>query len=413
MEWSAAVTVDKAASAPVYRQVADVLRAAIVGGRLASGAAVGDERALAVRLGLSRMTVRKAISTVVAEGLVSRVRGRGSFVAAAQRPGGAGARVAGRLRIALLAPFAQGDLAGRQFYFRIFQGMQAAVCEWAQTPLMTAPAGSGSGDGAPGPTIELIYREVSAGPGGISAPEDVARVQQLVAALNADTSIDLVALLGIADRRLLAGLGSLAKPVVLIDSSWPEGGSPADKAGLENRICCQAAVEHLIQLGHRSIGLLNFVPDTQAAQTRREAYLAALAKYGLTAPTGGILAVELNGTAAFGAMRNVLAGPTAVSAATRPTAWFCASDELALGLMAAAREGGVNIPGQLSVVGFGDLGQFAWPPLTSVRVPIEELGRRAVCLCVRRWLQPAAPVETVVLPGELVVRGTSAPVRGG
>jgi LacI family transcriptional regulator len=78
--------------------------------------------------------------------------------------------------------------------------------------------------------------------------------------------------------------------------------------------------------------------------------------------------------------------------------------------MAAAKDAGYSVPGDFSVTGFGDLGMFTWPPLSTVRIPIETMGARAIEWIERRRVEPTAPVVEAVVTTEFMQRGSCAPV---
>jgi LacI family transcriptional regulator len=96
------------------------------------------------------------------------------------------------------------------------------------------------------------------------------------------------------------------------------------------------------------------------------------------------------------------------------TAVLAGNDLLALGCIDALREAGLECPRDVSVVGFNDMDWSArfWPPLTTVRVPHHDLGMAAADLLLERLAEPAIPARHVVLPVELVVRGSTAPPAG-
>ncbi len=89
-----------------------------------------------------------------------------------------------------------------------------------------------------------------------------------------------------------------------------------------------------------------------------------------------------------------------------PTAIFASNDEIALGVMEAARECGLHLPGDLSIIGFDDipLAQRVHPQLTTVRQPLEEIGRQATLLLLHYIAQPDAAIEHITLPTELMLR---------
>ena len=96
----------------------------------------------------------------------------------------------------------------------------------------------------------------------------------------------------------------------------------------------------------------------------------------------------------------------------RPTAVFCYDDLTAMGALAAARSAGVSVPGDLSVVGFDDLfvSSYTAPPLTTIRQPMKEMGRRAAEILLA-LLRGEVAERKVMFQGTLVVRESTAPAR--
>ncbi|MDF2554591.1 MAG: LacI family transcriptional regulator [Microbacterium sp.] len=161
------------------------------------------------------------------------------------------------------------------------------------------------------------------------------------------------------------------------------------------------ATRHLIELGHRNIYHLTGPQDWIEAEARMRGFLEEMSAHDIptTAPILG------DWTAEFGyyAGRELLR-------VRDFTAVFSSNDQMALGLMHAIRDEGLDVPGDISVVGFDDIPEAAhfWPPLTSVRQDFAELGRR----CVDLLLGPADGVEpaaSTIVP-ELVVRRSTGPV---
>jgi DNA-binding LacI/PurR family transcriptional regulator len=162
-----------------------------------------------------------------------------------------------------------------------------------------------------------------------------------------------------------------------------------------------AAFRHLLELGHRRIGHLAAAFDAPTFQLREAARRRVLADAGLD-PGAQPRAVT---PIAIDEARDA-AGPLLTE---RPTAVFCDDDIIAAGLYLAARESGVRIPDELSVIGFDDM-DFARvldPPLTTVALDGEQLGASAFELLEARMAGRRAR-RRVVLPAELLVRGSTA-----
>lgn len=162
------------------------------------------------------------------------------------------------------------------------------------------------------------------------------------------------------------------------------------------------ATRHLIDRGHRRIGLISGPPQFSTAALRHAGYVTAHADAGLP------LAAELVQIASFELESGIAAARALLSLRDRPTAILAANDYVALAAMSVAREAGMRIPEHLAIVGYNDvpLASMLPIPLSSVSVPLLEMGRLAVELLLRRLAGDI--VESVVLPVTLVERASSA-----
>jgi LacI family transcriptional regulator len=188
-------------------------------------------------------------------------------------------------------------------------------------------------------------------------------------------------------------------PVDLPDSDLVSVGATNWAGGL-------AATEHLISLGHRRIAVIGGPREMLCSQARIDGYRAALERGGLEADPALIQYGDFRHEAGFRAARRLL------EPADRPTAIFAGSDEQAMGVYEAARQAGLGIPADLSVVGFDDLPLCQWlsPPLTTVRQPLEEMGRIAARTLFQQLDGEPLVSPRVELATELRVRlSTAAP----
>lgn len=199
-------------------------------------------------------------------------------------------------------------------------------------------------------------------------------------------------------------------PLVVIDPV--EVGLQADESVLSvsatNWSGGMQATEHLLQLGHRRIGLVGGLPASRPAEHRLHGYLAAMQRAGLE-PEPEL--IELAGFAyedgrdAAGRMLDLPEPPTAIVAGC---------DISALGVMEASRLRGLRLPDDLSIVGFDDSLAASWssPQLTTVRQPVREMGRAALreLLASVRGLAPET--HHLELSTALVVRDSTARPRG-
>jgi LacI family transcriptional regulator, xylobiose transport system transcriptional regulator len=205
-----------------------------------------------------------------------------------------------------------------------------------------------------------------------------------------------------AQRRRLTERGI---PFAIVDSA---GDPPADVAsvGSANWSGGLAATRHLIELGHTRIGAITGPEDMMCSLARLDGYRSAMASAGLTVDPAwtrfGSFYVEGGRDAAL----------PMLSSANAPTAIFAGNDLQALGVYEAAREHGLRVPDDLSVVGFDDIAPARWvsPPLTTVHQPLRRMGAEAARIVLRA---PAAGDEAprLDLATHLVVRGSTAPAH--
>jgi LacI family xylobiose transport system transcriptional regulator len=204
-----------------------------------------------------------------------------------------------------------------------------------------------------------------------------------------------------------AQLTTRSIPFVVVDPAGdPAEGVPA--IGSANWNGGLAATRHLLELGHRRIGVIGGPTRLLCSRARIDGYRAAMETAGV--PIDPAL-VRSGNFHIEGGYDN---GLVLLRLARPPTAIFAGSDLQALGLYEAARELGVRIPGDLSVVGYDDLPVAVWagPPLTTIRQPLIEMAEAAARLVVSisRGERPAN--LRVDLATSLVVRQSTAPARG-
>lgn len=174
----------------------------------------------------------------------------------------------------------------------------------------------------------------------------------------------------------------------------------------DNRQGVSAALDHLIQLGHRRIGLIAAPQTTMTGQERLLAARAALRRHHLSIDDALVaVADSFSEASGYRAARRLLVDGEPL------TAIFCANDLIALGAIRFAREFGLAVPDDLSVVGFNDIPQSELfdPPLTTVHVPQEEMGVLAAALLIDQLEGRHVERRHIVLETELVVRGSSGP----
>ncbi|NUP01964.1 MAG: substrate-binding domain-containing protein, partial [Nonomuraea sp.] len=165
------------------------------------------------------------------------------------------------------------------------------------------------------------------------------------------------------------------------------------------------ATQHLLSLGHRRIAYIGGPPNSACNQARLHGYRAAMEAEGAPELPGYVRA------GLFHYQDGLMNGACVLDLPQPPTAIFAGCDEIALGIMEAARARGLRIPEDLSIVGFDDtqIARMASPQLSTVRQPLREMGRAALRTALRLAAGERIDSHHVELATELVVRGSTAP----
>ncbi|MBW7881486.1 MAG: LacI family DNA-binding transcriptional regulator [Caldilineaceae bacterium] len=170
-----------------------------------------------------------------------------------------------------------------------------------------------------------------------------------------------------------------------------------------------AAVDHLVELGHRDIAFIGGYYTRGVAVGRWLGYQEALLKHGVALQQAYMVETDVSTQGGQAAMERLLALPN------RPSAVLTVNDLVALGAINSCRRHGIEVPRGISIVGFDDIpfAALSIPPLTTVAQPAYELGARAAELVLRRMREPTAPSVQAVLNCQLVIRQTTAPLHTG
>ncbi|WP_022684150.1 LacI family DNA-binding transcriptional regulator [Sphingobium bisphenolivorans] len=229
----------------------------------------------------------------------------------------------------------------------------------------------------------------------LSGEERFAILDRLVAALRPD-GVFLVPPLS-DDTRLLQRLSELRLPCARIAGSVV---AESFNIPTPERSTGRMVADHLISLGHEHIGVITPPARHKAALRRVEGFRDGLAARGL--PGDETLFVE----GAFDFASGIAAGEALLGRQPRPTAIFATNDDMALGVLTLAHRIGLRVPEDLSVVGFDDTpaGLTAWPPLTTVRQPLEAMGGAVIDALT------GSATEAPAFEFQLVLRNSSGPV---
>ena len=178
---------------------------------------------------------------------------------------------------------------------------------------------------------------------------------------------------------------------------------------IDNVAAAKEATNYLISQGHRRIAMIYGQASSLLTKDREYGYRAAMKQARLAIEEGWVVEGELSIEGAIRATRKLL------NHQHRPTAVFCANDEMAIGCLHAVKSAGLHVPDDISVIGFDDIryAEVTDPPLTTIGQPAEEIGERVMYrLC--REIEDGRNGETTpeIVPHELIVRQSVAGPAG-
>jgi LacI family transcriptional regulator len=224
---------------------------------------------------------------------------------------------------------------------------------------------------------------------------------------------------GVAECLILAGTNydnfveaveALEVPYVVLSNHYvtEKATEPFDRVGWDDLLGPYEATKYLVTLGHRHIW---YIGDTALPwyKARYAAYARAMEESGLD-PLGQTVGLSDNYYANGYACAEVI-----LEKGYPVTAIFAAYDEIALGAWDALRKHGLEVPRDVSLIGYGDedAAQFRVPPLTTVRVDRVRVGRELAQMAIEKLKAPGRPVPESVVPVTLIKRGTTRPVLAG
>ncbi|HEX6337467.1 MAG TPA: LacI family DNA-binding transcriptional regulator [Jiangellaceae bacterium] len=223
--------------------------------------------------------------------------------------------------------------------------------------------------------------------------------------LRARASDGVILVTSTLESPLLTELQRHDIPLVAVD---PVGGPTleAPTIGATNWAGGLAAMEHVLALGHRRIGIIAGPPEVLCSRARLDGYRAALAAAGVDSDDVPVEEGDFSNQSGFDCARTLL-----TMAPGPPTAIVASSDQMAFGAYEALRQHGLRIPDDVTVVGFDDLPESRWssPPLTTVRQPLAEMGALAARTVLRLAAGEDVDSPRVELATSLIERESSAP----
>ena len=356
MHVSNLAALDRSSAVPLHQQLSRALAAQIAEGQYRPGAAIPPERQLCSLYGVSITTVRQAVLDLADKGLVERAVGRGTFVLAA-RPRG--------LRIGLLSTH---DLA---------------ISQESMTPIVAAMQ---EATGVAGSSLLHIHQDA---PGPIAGfLGDVLRRRE-ADALILFTHQPLHA-------EDVTELASGGVPYVVFNRYLEE--TPLNCVVMDDREAAERGVDYLWKLGHRRIVHVAGQQHITVGRDRAAGYRGAMRRRGLEP---WVIDAGWPMDAGYAAAEVLLKAPE------RPTAVLASADGAAIGVIHAARRAGLEVPRDLSVMGFGHLpgSDLVDPPLTTMGYDRPAIGRETIAALLQ-MVERGEDVGKVVVPAVFVERAS-------
>ncbi len=348
------------AATPKYVQVEMHIKAQIKSRQITEK--LPGERSLASDLGYSYMTIRKAIENLVNEGILYREPTKGTFVSNRQWKGPK-TRTIGYFLDSRIA----GGLAS-PYYSLMFNAIEKETAASGYSLVYFTDANRGN--------LRKSLRKLD----GVIA-SSFPRVEQFIQEIKQSV------------------------PVIAIDNS------PADKSIpsviVDNFSAEAEAVEYLCSIGHRRVGFMTGLEDSDVGRNRYEGYKTGLARHGIEPDQ--VLMFRGNYTFRSG----VSGAEYLLDLEDRPTAIICANDSMALGTLSSLHKMELGVPEDISVIGFDDIdiASHVTPALTTIKAPVEKIAAHAFTML--KQLIDGKPIDNrhLALDAKLVVRDSTSEVK--
>lgn len=358
--------VDPGVPGPRYLQVVDMLRRRIAAGELPVGTRIPSDRDLAAQMGVSPVTVSRALQRLSEIGMVRREVGRGTFVISC------------------------GPQQKLEVHLRVLFGTGLAP-ETVRTDYYLGPLLRGLIDEASRQGVLFSFGELRSGQG--SSKVESVNNDALIFVTPTERHVDL-----------LQSLYQAKRPFVLLGAHW--GDLPAPSVDSDNFEAGRRVAKRLARLHHRRIAFLGAFADAPNTRDRLLGFKAGLAEVGLPIDQELITVVPDNTKAT---VEEVIQGWMGMHAP--PTAVFAAGYELSVWAYKSILGAGRSIPDDVSLVGFDDNPADFWDqnPITTVIQPLYRMGVEAVRLAlVNRRAFPPNGRSILLLPCRYVERGSTA-----
>ena len=345
---------------PKYIQVKELIRNEIKKGNITDK--LPGERTLAKQLNVSYMTVRKAVAELVEEGILHKLTTRGTFVS--------NRKISPKTTNNIGFLLDEGILDGisSPYYSLIFKALEK-ICKKHGYNLLLF---SDHDDLNPINNQKKIDGVIIC-----NFPRIESKVQEIKNYL----------------------------PIVLLDNIASDKSIPS--VTIDNFNGCYKATEHLIKAGHKRIGFVSGLLDSDVCKDRLLGYSSALANNNIKNNKSLIYRGDYSYESGENAAKHFLA------LKKHPTAIVCANDSMAIGLSKVLREQGLEIPKDISIIGFDDIevASRIFPTLTTVAAPIQELAQQSFELLLASINGIDIDYRHIILPGNLILRNSTLTLK--
>lgn len=345
---------------PKYLIVEDKIRHAIKNKEFVDK--LPGERTLAKEYGFSYMTIRKAIDNLVTEGVLYKVPTRGAFIAD---------RKTAKKKTNVIGYFLDNNIVAgltSPYYSLIFDALEKQATKHGYS---------------------LIY---------FSDFEDTSSIKRMA-------RVDGV--IASCFPRIESTIHEINNtiPMVVIDNSSSDKTIPS--IIIDNFNAVTDTLDYLYKLGHRRIGFMTGLQDSDVGKNRYEGYKSGLASHGLK--FNKKLVYQGN----FSYESGLAGADYFLSLKNPPTAIMCANDSMAIAALGKIIQGGSSVPDDISIIGFDDIAVASQihPPLTTISAPIGEIAELAVDMLISQIQNREIVNKHIALPAKLIKRSTCADVK--
>lgn len=320
------------------------------------------ERTLAKEYGFSYMTIRKAIDNLVTEGVLYKVPTRGAFIAD---------RKTAKKKTNVIGYFLDNNIVAgltSPYYSLIFDALEKQATKHGYS---------------------LIY---------FSDFEDTSSIKRMA-------RVDGV--IASCFPRIESTIHEInnTMPMVVIDNSSSDKTIPS--IIIDNFNAVTDTLDYLYKIGHRRIGFMTGLQDSDVGKNRYEGYKSGLASHGLK--FNKKLVYQGN----FSYESGLAGADYFLSLKNPPTAIMCANDSMAIAALGKIIQGGSSVPDDISIIGFDDIAVASQihPPLTTISAPIGEIAELAVDMLISQIQNREIVNKHIALPAKLIKRSTCADVK--